>query len=75
MRICISRLRGKLLSVGIQNFHFNNFDEIFDIPLKKVLENRESKVVSTNDFDNIYEYLATNNIIDVSLEDRLVVVE
>lgn len=64
-----------MLSVGIQNFHFNNFDEIFDIPLKKVLENRESKVVSTNDFDNIYEYLATNNIIDVSLEDRLVVVE
>ena len=75
MRICISRLRGKLLSVGIQNFHFNNFDEFFGIPLKEVLENRESKVVSTNDFDNIYEYLATNNIIDVSLEDRLVVVE
>ena len=65
----------KLLTVGIQNFHFNNFDEFFGIPLKEVLENGESKVVSTNDFDNIYEYLATNNIIDASLEDRLVVVE
>ncbi len=65
----------KLLTVGVQNFHFNNFDEFFGLPLKKVLENGASKVVSTNDFDNIYEYLATNNIIDISLEDRLVVVE
>lgn len=65
----------RLLTVGIQNYHFKNFDDFFGLPLEEILANGDSKVVSTNEFDNIYEYLSANNIIDASVEERLVVVE
>ncbi len=65
----------ELLKVGLQNFHFNNFEQLFGLSLNEILLNGDSKVISTNDFDNIYEYLAANNIIDSQIENRLLVVD
>lgn len=65
----------ELLKVGFQKYHFNNFESFFGIPINEILQNGNSKIVTTNNFDNLCEYFTANNIIDSYIENRLLVVD
>lgn len=70
-------LRGKEVTpdmrirLGIQDYHYNNFDEFFGVPLEEVKKNMKPKVVATSINNIIEEYFATNNGLDAHVEGRI----
>ncbi len=62
------------LRVGLQHYHFNNFEDVFDLPLSEVKKNGSPRVVSTSAFEVIEEYLSANQHLDRVPGDRLVIV-
>ncbi len=77
----LAKLRGndltgdKVYRIGIQEFHYMNFNEFFGLDISETYINGKPRIVSTSDFDVINEYLSSHNIIDKTVEGRLIVVE
>ena len=63
----------KLYSIGMQRFHFNNFAEVFNVPLKEVRANRKPRIVATSCREVLDEYLSTHQNLDRHAGDRLIV--
>ena len=62
----------QILRVGLQHFHFNNFEDVFDIPMSEIEENGKPRIIATSCRDVIEEYLTSHQHIDRIEGDRLV---
>ena len=63
----------RLYRVGLQNFHFKNIEEFFNIPLSEIEKNGKARIVSTSCRDVIEEYLSEHRNLDREISGRLVV--
>lgn len=63
------------IRLGIQDYHYNNFDEFFGIPLEKVKHNMKPRVVATSVNNIIEEYFSTNNGLDAVVDGRITIFE
>ncbi len=63
------------IKIGLQDYHYKNFDEFFNVPLEEVKANMRPRVVATS-VNNIFEeYFATNDALDAHVEGRIEIVE
>lgn len=58
--------------VGLQNFHFMNMADIFDIDPDELIKNRKPRVVASSCLEVLQEYLLAHNHIDRKGEGRLI---
>ena len=65
----------KLYTVGIQEFHFNNLKDFFNVTLEEIKENAEPKVLTTSDVETLLGYFAENKHLGFDVEGRLEVLE
>ena len=63
------------LTLGIQAYHFNNFDDFFGIPLAEVVRNRKPRVTATSQNNIIEEYFSNNTGLDAHVEGRITILE
>jgi 5'-nucleotidase len=63
------------IKLGIQAYHFNNFDDFFGIPLEEVKANMKPRIVATSVNNIIEEYFATNNGLDAKIDGRITILE
>lgn len=63
------------IKLGIQAYHYNNFDEFFGVPLEEVKANMKPRVVATSVNNIIEEYFATNNGLDAKIDGRITILE
>lgn len=59
--------------VALAKFHFNSFEEFFNIPLAPIVERARPKIVSTSINDIVEQYLSDHQHLNASIEGRLVV--
>ncbi len=62
-------------SIGLQNYHYNNFDEFLGVPLEEVAKNKKPRVVATSVNNIIEEYFVTHQGLDAQVEGRIEIVE
>ena len=63
------------IKLGIQDYHYNNFDDFFGVPLEEVKTNMNPRVVATSVNNIIEEYFATNNGLDAKVDGRITILE
>ncbi len=63
------------LLIALQNYHYANFDEFFNVPLAEVKKNMKPRVVATSVNNIIEEYFATHQNLDAQVEGRIVILE
>ena len=63
------------LKIGLQNYHYKNFDEFLGIPLEEVKKNMRPRVVITSLNNIVEEFFATNDGLDAHVEGRIEIVE
>ena len=66
---------GKIYTVGIQEFHYNNLPEFFNLTYDEVKANGEVTVLTTSDVQTLLEYFDKNKHLGFGLEGRLEVVD
>lgn len=64
-----------MLKLGLQNFHFNNFTDFFDVPIEEVSENMRPRMVATSCCGIYEELLATSANLDAHIEGRITILE
>ena len=64
-----------MIKIAVQDYHYNNFDEFFDVPLAEVLANKKARVVITDDFSIFEELLCSMNQVDAKIEGRITIKE
>ncbi len=52
----------RILTVGLQGYHFNNFSDIFNIPVEEVETNAKVRMLSTSVNQVVEEYLTANQL-------------
>ena len=65
----------KIYTVGIQEFHFNNLEDFFNIDLEEVKQNGEPRVLTTSDVQTLLEYFGNNKHLGFDVDDSLEVLE
>lgn len=63
------------LKIGLQNYHYSNFEKFMGVPLEEVAANRKPKIVATSVNNIIEEYLATHQGLDSHVEGRIEILE
>ena len=61
--------------IAIQNYHFVNFEEFFDIPFGPVKARMRPRVVATSVNNIVEEYFTTHPGLDAHVEGRIVILE
>ena len=62
-----------VFTLGLQEFHYNNFEDIFNIPLEEITKNGTPRIVCTSCRSVIEEYLTAHQHLDHQVGDRLVI--
>ena len=62
-----------IVFLGLQEFHYNNFEDIFDIPLEEIAKNGTPRIVCTSCRSVIEEYLTSHQHLDHQVGERLVI--
>ncbi len=62
----------QIFNVGLQHFHFSNFEDVFDIPIEDIEANGKPRIVTTSCRQVIEEYLSANQNLDRKAGDRLI---
>ena len=65
----------QILKIGIQEFHFENFDEFFGVRKAEVLKNGEAEVITTSDVQVLLEYFEDHTHLGFGVDGRLEVVD
>ena len=63
----------QIIKIAIQDYHYKNFSEFFDVPIEKVIANKKPRMVITDDFSIFEELLANMNNIDSQVEGRITI--
>ena len=64
-----------LIKIGLQSYHFNNFDEFFGVPIKEVKKNMKPRVVATSVNNIIEEYFSTHSGLDAHVDGRITILD
>lgn len=62
-----------VFSIGLQNFHFKNVEDFFQISADDIKRYELPKVVSTSCLDVLEEYLASHQAVQSNVEGRIVI--
>ena len=62
----------QILRVGLQHFHYNNFEDVFNVPMSEIEENGKPRIIATSCRDVIEEYLSSHQLLDRVEGDRLI---
>jgi 5'-nucleotidase len=63
----------KYYKIGLQNYHFKNFDDFFSVPIKEIEKNKKPRIVATSCFCILEELLTNAKNVDSKIEGRLVI--
>ncbi|MBQ6333725.1 MAG: bifunctional metallophosphatase/5'-nucleotidase [Erysipelotrichaceae bacterium] len=63
----------RIVRIALQDYHFKNFTEFFNVPLEEVLANKKARMVITDDFSIFEELLSSMNNIDSHVEGRITI--
>ena len=64
-----------IIKIGLQHYHFKNFDSFFGVPLEEVSRNMKPRTVATSETNIIEEYFTTNENLDAVIDGRITVLE
>ena len=64
-----------IYNVGIQEFHYNNLPEFFNLSYEEVKANGEPMILTTSDVQTLLEYFKNNKHLGFDVEGRLEVVD
>ena len=65
----------RIVRIALQDYHFKNFTEFFNVPVEEVIANKRPRMVITDDFSIFEELLTTMNNIDSHVEGRITIKE
>ena len=63
------------LLLAMQNYHYENFTEFFNVPIEEVAANMKPRVIATSVNNIIEEYFSTNQGLDSRVEGRIVILD
>lgn len=63
----------RVYTVGIQSYHFKNFEEMFSVPMEEISQNGKPRMVATNSQEILEEYLSEHQNLDRSVSGRLII--
>ncbi len=63
------------IKIGVQDYHYNNFDKFFGVPLAEVKKNMKPRVVATSQNNIIEEYFSTNDTLDARIDGRITILD
>ena len=66
---------GDELLIAMQTYHYNNFNEFFNVDIAEVKANMKPRVVATSINNLIEEYFSTHQTLDAHVEGRIEIVE
>ncbi len=61
--------------IALQDYHYKNFSDFFDLPIEEVTANKKPRMVITEDFSIFEELLSSMNNIDSHVEGRITVLD
>ena len=64
-----------VFTLGMQGFHFTNFDNFFNFPAEEVIKNAKPVIVATSINDLLEEHFSTITNVDAKVEGRLVILK
>lgn len=62
---------GHLYTLALQQFHYMNFEEAFNVPMEEIAARKKPRVIATSERDVIMEYLENHQMLDRRVEGRL----
>ena len=62
-----------IYTVGIQSYHYKNFEAMFSVPIEEILKNGKPRVVATNSQEILEEYLSEHQNLERSVSGRLII--
>ncbi|MBE6887633.1 MAG: bifunctional metallophosphatase/5'-nucleotidase [Ruminococcaceae bacterium] len=65
----------QLFTVGVQQYHYNNFSRIFNADIQEIENNGKARTVATSIVDILEEYLASHQHIDHATDGRLTLIK
>lgn len=65
----------RIYTVGLQTFHYNNFEDNFDISLEEISANAKPKIIATSCVEIIEEYMASHSRLSSKVDGRNTVIE
>ncbi len=63
------------LKLGLQAYHFKNFDKFFGVPLEEIKRNMKPRVCASSQNNIIEEYFCTNDGLDAQVEGRITILD
>lgn len=63
---------GQLYTIGLQEFHFNNFEKCFGFSIDEVCANDRPRVLTTSALDVLVEHLPHDLVVEPKVEGRIV---
>lgn len=63
------------ITIALQNYHYQNFDEFFGVPLEEVKKNMKPRVIATSVNNIIEEYLSVHDGLDARVEGRITILD
>lgn len=63
----------RMVRIALQDYHFKNFSDFFNVPVEEVLANKKARMVITDDFSIFEELLSSMNNIDSKVEGRITI--
>lgn len=63
------------IKIGLQNYHYSNFEEFLGVPLEEVSRNYKPRVIAVTINNIVEEYFATHNNLDAHVEGRIVILD
>ncbi|MBO7402124.1 MAG: 5'-nucleotidase C-terminal domain-containing protein, partial [Lachnospiraceae bacterium] len=65
----------QLLKLGLQGYHFTNFESSFDVPIEEVAKNKQPRVVAMSCLGIYEELFANMRNVDAHVDGRITVVD
>lgn len=65
----------QVIKIALQDYHFKNFSEFFNVPVEEVLANKKQRMVMTDDFSIFEELLSSMNNVDSQVEGRITIID
>ena len=65
----------QIIRIALQDFHYKNFTEFFDVPFEEVIANKKPRMVITDDFSIFEELLSSMNNVDSHVEGRITILD
>lgn len=65
----------QIIRIALQDFHYKNFTEFFDVPFEEVVANKKPRMVITDDFSIFEELLSSMNNVDSHVEGRITILD